>query len=84
MDNESLLDEFNVKDSLIDVQEKWIMEDLTFVLFGATGDLAQRKLFPALYNLFLEGKIPRSILCNWFRKKRLVERIFPIESGRIT
>ncbi|WP_172372886.1 glucose-6-phosphate dehydrogenase [Sporosarcina jiandibaonis] len=34
------------------------MEDLTFVLFGATGDLAKRKLFPALYNLFLEGKIP--------------------------
>ena len=59
MDKESLLDKFNVKDSLLDVQEKWIMEDLTFVLFGATGDLAQRKLFPALYNLFLEGKIPK-------------------------
>jgi glucose-6-phosphate 1-dehydrogenase len=60
MENESLLDEFNVKNSLIDVQEKRIMEDLTFVLFGATGDLAQRKLFPAMYNLFLEGKLPGS------------------------
>ena len=60
MENESLLDEFNTKDSLIDIQEKRIMEDLTFVLFGATGDLAQRKLFPAMYNLFLEGKIPGS------------------------
>lgn len=26
-----------------------------FVLFGATGDLSQRKLAPALYNLFLDG-----------------------------
>ncbi|WP_027091214.1 glucose-6-phosphate dehydrogenase [Cohnella thermotolerans] len=30
----------------------------TFVLFGATGDLAKRKLFPALYNLHLDGKLP--------------------------
>jgi glucose-6-phosphate 1-dehydrogenase len=33
---------------------------MTFVLFGATGDLAKRKIFPALYNLFLEQKIPNS------------------------
>lgn len=31
------------------------------VLFGATGDLAQRKLFPALYNLYLDGKLPDTI-----------------------
>ncbi|MBO0603125.1 glucose-6-phosphate dehydrogenase [Sporosarcina sp. E16_3] len=36
------------------------MQDMTFVLFGATGDLAKRKLFPALYNLFLDGKLPDS------------------------
>ena len=30
------------------------MEAMTFVLFGATGDLAKRKIFPALYNLYLE------------------------------
>ncbi|WP_027094731.1 glucose-6-phosphate dehydrogenase [Cohnella thermotolerans] len=34
------------------------MESMTFVLFGATGDLAKRKIFPALYNLHLEGKLP--------------------------
>lgn len=27
----------------------------TFVLFGATGDLAQRMLFPSLYNLHMDG-----------------------------
>ncbi|HHT27677.1 MAG TPA: glucose-6-phosphate dehydrogenase [Firmicutes bacterium] len=29
-----------------------------FVIFGATGDLARRKLFPALYNLYAEGILP--------------------------
>jgi len=29
-------------------------EPVIFVLFGATGDLSQRKLAPALYNLFLD------------------------------
>lgn len=36
------------------------MDSMTFVLFGATGDLAKRKIFPALYNLFLDEKLPRS------------------------
>lgn len=30
----------------------------TFVLFGGTGDLAYRKLFPALYNLNTRGLLP--------------------------
>ncbi|MGG6312293.1 glucose-6-phosphate dehydrogenase [Paenibacillus macerans] len=34
------------------------MEATTFVLFGATGDLAKRKIFPALFNLFVDGKLP--------------------------
>jgi glucose-6-phosphate 1-dehydrogenase len=33
------------------------MDSMTFVLFGATGDLAKRKIFPALYNLFLDEKL---------------------------
>lgn len=37
------------------------MEAMTFVLFGSTGDLAKRKIYPALYNLFVDGKIPKSI-----------------------
>jgi glucose-6-phosphate 1-dehydrogenase len=31
-----------------------------FVVFGATGDLMQRKLLPALYNLFLDHRLPRN------------------------
>lgn len=34
------------------------MEPVTFVLFGATGDLAKRKIYPALYNLYIEQKLP--------------------------
>ncbi|MFS0728103.1 glucose-6-phosphate dehydrogenase [Paenibacillus sp. 1P07SE] len=34
------------------------MEPTTIVLFGATGDLAKRKIYPALYNLFLDRKLP--------------------------
>lgn len=37
------------------------MEPVTLVLFGATGDLAKRKIYPALYNLFLDGKLPQPI-----------------------
>ncbi|MBC7082721.1 MAG: glucose-6-phosphate dehydrogenase [Firmicutes bacterium] len=29
-----------------------------FVIFGATGDLSRRKLFPALYSLFLDDLLP--------------------------
>ena len=34
------------------------MDHSTFVLFGATGDLAKRKIIPALFELFLTGKLP--------------------------
>jgi glucose-6-phosphate 1-dehydrogenase len=36
-----------------------------FVLFGATGDLARRKIAPALFNLFLGGELPERfrLLC---------------------
>ncbi|WP_354702692.1 glucose-6-phosphate dehydrogenase [Brevibacillus panacihumi] len=31
---------------------------MTMLLFGATGDLAARKLFPALFRMFLDQKLP--------------------------
>ncbi|WP_118951970.1 glucose-6-phosphate dehydrogenase [Taibaiella helva] len=33
-------------------------EPVIFIIFGATGDLNQRKLAPALYNLYLDGWLP--------------------------
>ena len=32
--------------------------DLTFIICGATGNLSQVKLMPALYHLELAGKLP--------------------------
>ncbi|MFY9264419.1 MAG: glucose-6-phosphate dehydrogenase [Solirubrobacterales bacterium] len=34
------------------------VDPTTMVIFGATGDLAQRKLLPAIYNLAHEGALP--------------------------
>lgn len=34
------------------------MENFKFVLFGATGDLAMRKIFPSLYQVFIDGLLP--------------------------
>jgi glucose-6-phosphate 1-dehydrogenase len=33
--------------------------DVVFFLFGAGGDLSQRLIVPALYNLYLDGQLPR-------------------------
>ena len=30
----------------------------TIVIFGASGDLTSRKLIPALYQLFVKGRLP--------------------------
>ena len=38
--------------------ERLPVHPTTLVIFGATGDLAQRKLLPALYNLAHEGSLP--------------------------
>src|SRR5690348_8887590 len=34
------------------------LEPMIFVVLGGTGDLMQRKLLPALYNLAREGNLP--------------------------
>ena len=33
-----------------------------FYIFGGSGDLTQRKLIPALYNLFIDGSLPENFL----------------------
>jgi glucose-6-phosphate 1-dehydrogenase len=43
---------------LVEGLEHLPVHPTTLVLFGATGDLAQRKILPALYNLAHEGSLP--------------------------
>jgi len=39
------------------------------VIFGATGDLTARKLFPALYNLMRDGQLPSHFACVGFARR---------------
>src|ERR1022692_3636931 len=43
---------------LVEGLERLPVAPTTLVVFGATGDLAKRKLLPALYNLAHEGALP--------------------------
>ncbi len=38
-----------------------VAEPCAFVIMGASGDLAQRKLIPALYSLYCEGLLPQGL-----------------------
>ncbi|WP_458124065.1 glucose-6-phosphate dehydrogenase [Paenibacillus sp. Z3-2] len=38
-------------------QDEVLTPGAVFIIFGATGDLARRKLFPAIYSLYREGKL---------------------------
>lgn len=43
---------------LVEGLERLPVHPTTLIIFGATGDLAKRKLLPALYNLAHEGALP--------------------------
>src|SRR5918996_6185114 len=43
---------------LVEGLERLPVRDTTLVIFGGTGDLARRKLLPAIYNLAHEGALP--------------------------
>ena len=50
-------------------------EHITFVVVGATGDLAKRRLLPALYSLLKHGKMPK----EWFIMGVALEAKEPLE-----
>ena len=43
---------------LVEGLERLPIHPTTLVIFGATGDLAKRKLLPALYNVAHEARCP--------------------------
>jgi len=47
-----------VENPLVEGLERLPVHPTTLVIFGATGDLANRKLLPAVYNLAHEGALP--------------------------
>lgn len=52
------------------------MDAMTFVLFGATGDLAKRKIFPALYNLYLDQKLAQPISIIGLGRRNMEDKEF--------
>lgn len=51
-------------------------EPCTLVIFGGSGDLARRKLVPALYNLFLDGSLPSNFAVLGIGRKPLSDQDF--------
>jgi len=53
-----------------------IPEPCTMVIIGATGDLTERKLAPALYNLMLGGFLPPEFTVVGFARRDLTDEAF--------
>lgn len=47
------------------------MHHLSVVVFGASGDLAKRKTYPALFSLFCEGLLPPNVHIVGFARSKL-------------
>src|SRR5579884_2300385 len=57
-------------------------EAFTFVLFGATGDLANRKLFPALASLLKNGYLPPSFVVIGTGRREKTDQTFRDEAQK--
>ena len=53
-----------------------------FVIFGATGDLSVNKLLPALYHLFLAGRLGRADVQPAVHQRRIHAHYFAAETLR--
>src|SRR3989344_8450780 len=51
------------------------MEQVTFIILGATGDLTKRKIIPAIYRLLKNKKISRLALVGVARKDLKMDSI---------
>ncbi len=48
----------------------------SFIIFGATGDLAKKKLIPALFDLFCTGLLPEQFRVVGFSRRELTDEEF--------
>src|SRR2546421_10029832 len=58
MQSAAVATELEQENPLIEGLERLPVRPTALVIFGATGDLAHRKILPALYNLAHEGSLP--------------------------
>src|SRR5881296_3939147 len=53
-----------------------VPQPCTIVIFGATGDLTNRKLIPALYNLAADGDLPPAVAIVGFARREKSDEQF--------
>ena len=68
---------------LVEGLERIPVHPTTLVIFGATGDLAQRKLLPALYNLAHEGSLPERFNLIGVARRDLSDDDFRADDERV-
>src|SRR5438094_5430297 len=61
-----------------------VPQPCTIVIFGATGDLTQRKLIPALYNLAADGDLPPAVAIVGFARREKADDQFRTELEEAT
>ena len=52
------------------------VEPCTVVIFGGSGDLARRRLIPAIYNLLLDGLLPEHYAVLGLGRKHMTDEEF--------
>jgi glucose-6-phosphate 1-dehydrogenase len=52
------------------------IDNFLFVIFGGTGDLSQRKLMPALFNLYLDKQLPKNFAVLGLGRKPFKDQSF--------
>ncbi|HMI39588.1 MAG TPA: glucose-6-phosphate dehydrogenase, partial [Nitrospiraceae bacterium] len=62
------------------------VEPCTLVIFGGSGDLARRRLIPALYNLLLDGLLPLNYAVIGLGRKLMTDEEFraTVRDGVVT
>ena len=65
-----------LENPLVEGLERVPVHPTTLVIFGVTGDLALRKLFPAIYNLAHEGSLPERFNLIGVSRRDLGDEVF--------
>lgn len=60
-------------------RQRKVADPCIMVIFGATGDLTSRKLFPALYNLTVDKQLPENFVCVAFARRDKSDEEFRAE-----
>jgi glucose-6-phosphate 1-dehydrogenase len=64
------------QNELISPEEGSDMNTTSIVIFGASGDLSQRKLIPGLFSLFRKGRLPEKLYILGFSSSQMSDREF--------